>query len=300
MDLQAFKNLIKAERIQRTLAPFDLAYQSLETLGFTKKDKNYFMGNASHIVEQLRKQCWESFLSDEKAFSAYMYKQLIDAHKISAMSKEEAITWFIEEHTDHIYTLSLSNTQSRRARAGNEFEAIIEFLLMGAEIPFDSQGSIGSGVFESQHLAKLVDCVSPGASEYKLDKRNTSLISAKTTLRERWQEVGDEMSRTKAREMYLATLDEGLSDNVIDLIGKNNIILVTTKNNKNTSYSNKSNVITFEKMLEELESKASAWKSFDYSDENIEDKKKRLMSQLSKYEDKPFIHNYYENQISKI
>lgn len=300
MDLQAFKNLIKAERIQRTLAPFDLAYQSLETLGFTQKDKAYFMENASHIVEQLRKQCWESFLADERLFSAYMYKQLIDTHKISALSKEEAITWFIGEHTDHIYALSLSNTQSRRARAGNEFEAIIEFLLMGAEIPFDTQGSIGSGVFESQHLAKLVDCVSPGASEYKINKRDTSLISAKTTLRERWQEVGDEMSRTKAREMYLATLDEDLSDNVIDLIGKNNIILVTTQNNKDSHYSSSINVITFEKMLAELELKSLSWKKSSYSDEDIKDKKKRLMSQLTKYDDKPFIKNYYSNQISKL
>lgn len=300
MDLQSFKSLVKSERLQRAPAPFELAYSSLETLGFTKEDKAYFMKNASHIVEQLRTQCWESFLAVEKSFSAFMYKQLIDTHKISALSKEEAITWFIEEHTEHIYALSLSNTQSRRARAGNEFEAIIEFILMGADIPFDTQGSIGSGIFETQHLAKLVDCVSPGASEYKINKRNTSLISAKTTLRERWQEVGDEMSRTKAREMYLATLDEGISDNVIDLIGKNNIILVTTKNNKSKLYSKKSSVITFEKMLEELESKASEWKSSAYSTNDITEKKSRLTSQLVKYDSKPFIKNYYANQLSKL
>lgn len=136
------------------------------------------------------------------------------------MTVKEGIEKFTSKHTDEIYALQLSNTQSRRSRAGKEFESIIELVLMGANIEFVTQGSIGSGVFESSELAKLVDCVVPGAAEYNLNKRNTSLISTKTSLRERWQEVGDEMSRTKAKEMYLVTLDESISEKTLKLIEK--------------------------------------------------------------------------------
>ena len=41
------------------------------------------------------------------------------------------------------------------------------------------------------------------------------LISAKTTLRERWQEIPEEMGRTGAREMFLVTLDDTISKEVI-------------------------------------------------------------------------------------
>ncbi|MDC4182994.1 type II restriction endonuclease [Mycoplasma bradburyae] len=104
--------------------------------------------------------------------------------------------------TEHIYILTLSNTQSRRSRAGNEFEAIIELIFMGPEIPMDSQRNIGKNIFIEKELGKLVDIVSPGVIEYMINKRNTILISAKTTLRERWQEVPEEMMRTVLEKCF--------------------------------------------------------------------------------------------------
>ena len=136
-----------------------------------------------------------------------MLKELVDDEYIKTLTPIEAITWFVEEFPEHIYALTLSNTQSRRSRAGKEFESTIELILIGAGIPLDSQGNIGKQEFVNKGLGKLVDLVSPGVLEYIVNKRNTVLISAKTTLRERWQEVPEEMGRTGAREMFLATLD---------------------------------------------------------------------------------------------
>jgi hypothetical protein len=297
MDLETFKTFVKNERSRVMSSPYDLVYQSFEELGFHQHSSDYFLQNASYIVEELRRLNWEKFLRIEKNFSGFVYEQLIDENEISNMSKVDAIKWYVNEHTEYIYALSLSNTQSRRSRAGYEFETIIEMLLMGAEIPFDTQGSIGSGVFESTKLAKLVDCVSPGASEYKLDKRNTSLISAKTTLRERWQEVGDEMSRTMAREMYLATLDEGISTNVVRLIGQNNIILVTTAANKERLYNNSPYVMSFETMLEELKTKALVWSNYTYPDLEKQAKRERFSAQINNFSDKRFIVDYYQSQL---
>lgn len=297
MNINEFKQFVKDKRSLEMLSPFDLTYKSFDKLGYTEKQKKFFLENASEIVDNMRDTNWEGFLNEEKQFSVKVYEELIDRSVISNMEKVEAIKWFLNEYSEHIYALSLSNTQSRRSRAGNEFECIIEFILMGAEIPFDTQGTIGEGMFKDTRLAKLVDCVSPGAIEYSLDKRNTSLISAKTTLRERWQEVGDEMARTKAREMYLATLDDSISRNTIDLIGSNNIILVTTKTNKDTLYEDCPSVISFETMLKELEEKTIEWRQFTYPDDELHEKRERYVNLITQFKDKPFMKDYYKNQL---
>jgi hypothetical protein len=56
------------------------------------------------------------------------------------------------------------------------------------------------------------------------------LISAKTTLRERWQEVPEEVNRTGIREMYLATLDDSFSEETINILYEANVVVVTTTN----------------------------------------------------------------------
>lgn len=300
MDLEKFKDLIKIARPNKMLSSFELTYLSFMELGYDKQDSDFFINNASLIVKEMRKESWKQFLKDESKFSLYIYNQLVEQMNLNNLSKKEAITKFLELYTDHIYTLSLSNTQSRRSRAGNEFEHIIELILMGVGISLDTQGSVGSGVFETSHLAKLVDCVTPGATEYKIDKRNTSLISAKTTLRERWQEVGDEMARTMAREMYLATLDDSISENVAQIIGKNNIILVTLAEYKNNLYKNFVNVISFETMIDELLTKELVWSNYAYSRENIKEKKERYQQQIEKHKNKEFIVHYFESKLSQL
>lgn len=62
------------------------------------------------------------------------------------------------------------------------------------------------------------------------------LISAKTTLRERWQEVPEEMGRTGAREMFLVTLNDTISKEVIENLNDNNIQIVVTQTIKEERY----------------------------------------------------------------
>jgi|SRR5699024_2005252 len=300
MEIGKFKSFVKAERPKKMLSAFELTYLSFTELGYDKKDKQFFIDNASQMVKKMRNESWKQFLNDENNFSKHIYRKLVHESNLSNLNKEDAIIQFLEEYAEHVYEFSLSNTQSRRSRAGNEFEYIIEFILMGIGISLDTQGSVGSGVFETSHLAKLVDCVAPGATEYKIDKRNTSLISAKTTLRERWQEVGDEMSRTQAREMYLATLDDSITDNVTKIIGKNNIILVTLDEYKNNFYKHSPNVISFETMIEELLTKERIWNNYVYSEEDKREKMNRYQEQINKNSDKPFIVNYYEDRKRKL
>ncbi|MDR1033722.1 MAG: restriction endonuclease [Bifidobacteriaceae bacterium] len=244
----SFKDEVKSYRTESLPTPKELVEWSFKSLGYHESDESYFATNASTIVTALREKSWKHYKRLEKEFSRVMIQSL---HR----EKKQAVDEFIFDNIEELDWLFKSNTNSRRSRAGKEFELIIEKVLEGAEIPYDSQSSIGAGVFADAKLAKIVDVVIPNAIEYMDNKRGSVLISAKTTLRERWQEVGDEMSRTKASEMYLATVDEKISVNVIDKLTENNIYLVTTRDIKVKNYESEHRIITFEQMLQEIKDK---------------------------------------------
>lgn len=300
ISLEEYKNLIKSERINAFKQPYDLVYDNFVELGYDKKSKEFFLNNASEIVTELRNKCWEEFKPLEKTFTSKMLKELIDIDYISKLDPINGITCFIEQYPEHIYSLTLSNTQSRRSRAGKEFESIIELIFIGAGIFIDSQANIGKQEFIDKGLGKLVDLVSPGVLEYIINKRNTVLISAKTTLRERWQEVPEEMGRTGAREMFLATLDKQISSDVLDTLYEANIQITTTREIKESYYHNNDRVLTFEKLLEICSFNDSHWKKFSYT----VDQKKKIIElidkQIIKHQNHKFVLDYYLERKNKI
>lgn len=300
ISLEEYKNLIKSERINVFKQPYDLVYDNFVELEYDKKSKEFFLKNASEIVTELRNKCWEEFKPLEKSFTSKMLKELIDSDYISKLDPITAITCFIEQYPEHIYALTLSNTQSRRSRAGKEFESIIELIFIGAGIFIDSQGNIGKQEFIEKGLGKLVDLVSPGVLEYIINKRNTVLISAKTTLRERWQEVPEEMGRTGAREMFLATLDKQISADVLDTLYEANIQITTTSEIKEAYYADNDRVLTFEKLLEICSFNNSHWEKFSYT----VDQKKKIIElidkQIIKHRNHKFVEDYYLKRKNKI
>lgn len=298
INLEDYLNEVKKERVKYFKQPYDLAYECFTKLGYVDRKPEYFMANASDVVEQLRKQCWEEFIITEKEFTSLMLKRLIDKNLVKDMEPDEAITWFAETYPTHIYQLNLSNTQSRRSRAGKEFESIIELILIGAGIPMDSQGNIGKDSFVKKGLGKLVDAVSPGVVEFVENKRNTVLISAKTTLRERWQEVPEEMGRTGASEMFLATLDENISKEVLDTLYEANIQVTTTKAVKESCYKDNSRVLTFEDLLSICEENRKKWTTYSYSAEQIQGMIDSLKKQKEKHQDHPFVIDAFEQRIA--
>lgn len=300
ISLDEYKNLVKEKRKEGFKQPYDLVYDNFITLGYDKVPKEFFLSNASEVVEKLRNSCWSEFQPLEKDLTSKMLKELVDDEYIKTLTPIEAITWFVEEFPEHIYALTLSNTQSRRSRAGKEFESIIELILIGAGIPLDSQGNIGKQEFVNKGLGKLVDLVSPGVLEYIVNKRNTVLISAKTTLRERWQEVPEEMGRTGAREMFLATLDTSISSDVLNTLYEANIQVTTTKNIKETYYSDNERVLTFEKLVEICLDNVSHWKNFNYTVEQNEQMIELITKQIEKHQNHKFVEEYYDERLKNI
>ncbi|SFQ35821.1 EcoRII C terminal [Lachnospiraceae bacterium XBB1006] len=298
LELEQYKEMVKKERDLFFKSSFERAYQAFCELEFQHKDSAYFELNASECIEQLREQCFNDFLVEERLFTVNMLKKLANSLNYDNMTAEEAISSYVAAYPEHIYQLCLSNTQSRRSRAGKEFEHLIELVLIGANVPFDSQGNIGKDSFVEKGLGKLVDTVSPGVIEFDINKRNCVLISAKTTLRERWQEVPEEMGRTGAREMFLATIDEKVSQNVLDTLYEANIQLTTTKRNKQEHYPNNPRVLTFEELISICKNSWSSWSTYDYSAEQSEQATQMIRLQMQKHIEHPYVQDYLSNRLS--
>jgi hypothetical protein len=138
----------------------------------------------------------------------------------------------------------LSASQQRKSRAGRSFEQHIAKLFQDGGIAFEEQAIMGG---------RRPDFVLPNLITLKSESRsfNDALIfSAKTTLRERWKQLA--MEKFKCA-LFLATVDDRVSEQAIDDMSKQEIQLVvpeSLKKSKETCYNEKSNVITFREFFD--------------------------------------------------
>jgi len=133
--------------------------------------------------------------------------------------------------------LFLSAAQTRKSRAGLSFEHHIKRLLVDGRIRHEAQVVLGG---------RRPDFVLPTASALNDRNRTESLIlSLKTTLRERWKQLGMER---KHGAVFLATVDDRVSAPAIEEMTRNDIILVvpeSLKKSKEACYAGNDGVITF-------------------------------------------------------
>jgi hypothetical protein len=133
----------------------------------------------------------------------------------------------------------LSASQHRKSRAGRSFERHIARFLNDGRIQFEEQAVTGG---------RRPDFVMPSLIVLNQKDRafETALVlSAKTTLRERWKQLA--MERFNCA-LFLATVDDRVAADAIDDMLRQQICLVvpeSLKDSKETCYSAKENVITF-------------------------------------------------------
>jgi hypothetical protein len=134
----------------------------------------------------------------------------------------------------------LSATQHRRSRAGLSFEHHIARMLRDGRIHYEAQ-KVTSNRRPDFVLPTLDDVRSSlGEADEAL------LLSAKTTLRERWKQLSMERF---ACGRFLATVDDRVSSEAIDEMSNEGICLVvpeSLKASEEICYQEKSNVITFQ------------------------------------------------------
>lgn len=144
--------------------------------------------------------------------------------------------------TAQIDRIMLSASQQRKSRAGYSFEHQIQAMLTAGGIPFVQQVVIDAAKRRPDFVLPSLDHLN---RTLKGPKRGL-ILSAKTTLRERWKQVEREIR--KRNDLYLATVDETVAGSVIGEMAALNIHLVVPealKASSDTEYARHANVIDF-------------------------------------------------------
>jgi hypothetical protein len=247
--------------------------------------KNILKQEVSKTIRDLREEVWQEYLKDEVTFNAILMKDLYDKLQTPreildrlvdeniASKKGEILTRFIKEVCGeyagrvfpYVYRLSLSNTQSRRSRAGSTFESIIYKIYESLGYSYDSQRKVGRKTFDTLGLGKKVDSILPSVECYAKRRNKTIVGTMKTTLRERWQEVAEEIERTKIPEIHLLTVDEDISLSKGKEMSQHNIVVVTYKwVAEKKELAGMKNIISFEEYLfDEIPSIMAFWSEND-------------------------------------
>lgn len=263
-----FTKLVKDHRetyIKPTYEIVDEVFKSNPNLIQKLKDKK-----ATQTILESRELVWQEFLINEADFNTHVMKdlsvmletpraiieQLVDTHIVNKEG-DDLINGVIEvcgEYSGrvypYIYALSLSNTQSRRSRSGSTFENIIYEIYTILKYPFDSQRKVGKSVFQTAGLGKMVDSILPSIESFEQRRDKVVIGTMKTSLRERWQEVSEEIQRTNVPKIYLLTVDDNISLSKAQQMGNHNIIVVAPIEVANSDkLKNLRNIISFEDYL---------------------------------------------------
>ncbi|HEL4807433.1 TPA: hypothetical protein UN084_002984 [Stenotrophomonas maltophilia] len=151
-------------------------------------------------------------------------------------------------------SIFLSASQQRKSRAGKSFEAHLAAMLKAGGVKFEAQAILGQ---------RRPDFVLPDQGTVALDKKrlyeDAAILSAKTTLRERWKQITHERFNCA---IFLATVDDRVSKEALADLQKAEITLVVPESLKmktnESFYYNDSNVISFRTFFdEEIASKRS-------------------------------------------
>lgn len=135
----------------------------------------------------------------------------------------------------------LSAAQTRKSRAGRSFEHHMQRLLKDGRVRHEEQVVLGG---------RRPDFVLPDVKT--LNRKGDALVvSLKTTLRERWKQVG--MERLGSA-IFLATVDDRVSGEVITEMQRHKICLLvpeSLKNSTETEYKKHGNVVTFRQFFDD-------------------------------------------------
>lgn len=131
----------------------------------------------------------------------------------------------------------LSAAQTRKSRAGLSFERHVQRLLVDGRVRHEAQMVFGS---------RRPDFVLPDVRTLNdASRRDALILSLKTTLRERWKQLG--LERLHA-PVFLATVDDRVSTQAIDDMEQAGIVLVvpeSLKTAKEACYARRNSVISF-------------------------------------------------------
>ena len=280
-----WKDQIKDFRKSYIKSPMHYVDETIEKLNYTREDVSQ---NIEKLLIQDRVDVYILYLQDEAKLNSALVSHLTDTRAIPQNIFNEIVdsklltsdfanvepeqlkkrlSEVIGDYTGavfpYFYELSLSTTNSRRSRAGKTFEALIEKTLTILGVPFENQSQLGTSFYKAHSLGKKVDLIIPGRLAYEQRRSSCGIISVKTSLRERWQEVVEELNRSNTRHIYLATLDETISDNQLQLMANYSITLIVRDKEKKNKFKDAGTVESFQQFFNQtIPHLLSAWPGF--------------------------------------
>lgn len=283
-EKKAWRNEYGKIRKREQLSPSEYIDLAVEKLGGYRELRKT-SEQTTKLIFSIREAAWEVYTQHEQMVYGLAMKDLLrnnedtrnvlrdildrdGAEKFQNISREDLVD-LLASITGEIsgrifpypYELAKSITQSRRSRAGTAFERIIRHVINIFEFPCDDQSKIARTHFTQGNLGKMVDGLIPGIKEYEDHRSKCAILTMKTTLRERWQEVVEELQRTNVPHVYLLTLDENITDGVLETVRNHNITLVAPDYVKERT-PDRRNLISFEELFNrELPHIVEYWKN---------------------------------------
>ncbi|MER8508213.1 type II restriction endonuclease [Mesorhizobium sp. M0894] len=182
---------------------------------------------------------WELFREFQRRERSVELVRLVLGDSPRAFTASEVIRRLIDEYQS-IDARMLSASQQRKSRAGYSYEHHIEAMLRDGSIPFEKQVIIEAKKRPDFILPSLA-FIDSGSAE-----SSTGLIlSAKTTLRERWKQVEREKG---SRRLFLTSVDENIAGNAINDMASFGVHLVIPESlmeSRETEYAGHANVLSF-------------------------------------------------------
>ncbi len=154
---------------------------------------------------------------------------------------EMAIRALFKAWYPELRTLFQSVSQSRKSRGGKDWELQIGRLLRLMDVPY-----------EPPDATYRVDFMIPSYEHYQRNRNQCIVVSAKCTLRERWQEVVDELHKMNCPNVYLATAEERVSEDKKRDIWRRNIYLVVWDEVKRRDFAEDDSVVSFRQLANDI------------------------------------------------
>ncbi|TCT29604.1 type II restriction endonuclease [Martelella mediterranea] len=173
--------------------------------------------------------------------------QLLNKSRPGILNARDAIHAIVSTFPE-ILELFKSLRGARASRMGTAFELHIERVLGDTKVPFIAQPKIGN---------RKPDFLLPSLMKYNDDPASAIVLTAKSTLRERWQQI---LNEGVGAQLYLATLDRSITDQTLGDMEASGIKIVVPEQFVSRAhkgvpagvYQGKPSVISFKTFFESL------------------------------------------------
>lgn len=208
------------------------------------------------VLVSIEVETYRLYLEDERRMTAQAVRDLFfKSLEGTGPYSRDQVAGAADGAAIELARLFMHLSQSRRSKAGRTFETNLRGLFRRLSYPFDEQIVING----------KPDFLMPGKALFDVNPAECIIFTAKRTLRERWRQITTE---GKHFRLFLATIDEGVSENQLKEMLKQQVYLVIPRKKIEASavYGGAQNVLSFGEFFRDfLDPAVTRWKAKDWA-----------------------------------